>query len=122
MDNERQLEQMENFLRTDKNFNPSILEASKIGGNNAYEFIKRNLSQIFTNKLASEYSWLGKKNKRVFRSLKLSRLLIAANEIVNAMFTKKDIEETMQKWLKRAKERLNAEQNKLNVQRQQENE
>ncbi|XP_039315177.1 uncharacterized protein LOC120359849 isoform X2 [Solenopsis invicta] len=62
MDNERQLEQMEGFLKTDENFNTSILEASKIGGNNAYEFIKRNLSQIFTNKLASEYSWEKKIN------------------------------------------------------------
>lgn len=53
-----------------------ILEASKVGGKNAYEFVKRNLSQILTNELAAKYSWLGKKNKRVFQILKLSQLLI----------------------------------------------
>jgi hypothetical protein len=63
-----------------------ILEASKIGGNDAYELIKRSLSQIFTNKLASEYSWLGKMNKRVFRTLKLSRLLIGTFLIILTYF------------------------------------
>jgi hypothetical protein len=48
----------------------------------------------------------------------MSVSVIAAGEKVNAIFTKKDIEEAIQKWLKRAKERFNAEQNKLNVQRQ----
>lgn len=54
-----------------------ILEVSKVGGKNAYEFVKRNLSQILTNELAAKYSWLGKKNKRVFRILKLSQLIIS---------------------------------------------
>lgn len=91
---------MKEFLRIDENFDTSvklshlfhnsiipyycfvitkifqILEASKVGGKNAYKFIKRNLSQILTNELAATYSWLGKKNKRVFRVLKLSQLLI----------------------------------------------
>ncbi|CAL1681096.1 unnamed protein product [Lasius platythorax] len=116
--NERQLEQVEEFFKIDENFDTSILEASKVGGKNAYEFIKRNLSQILTNELAAKYSWLGKKNKRVFRVLKLSQLLIAAGEKLNATFTKKEIEEAIQKWLKRAKERFDAEQKRLNVQRQ----
>ncbi|XP_011691888.1 PREDICTED: uncharacterized protein LOC105452470 isoform X3 [Wasmannia auropunctata] len=103
--NERQLEeQMEDFLKIDENFDTSILEASKVGGKSAYEFVKRTLSQILTNELAAKYSWLGRKNKRVFQTLKLSQLLIAAGEKVNATFTKKDIEEAIQKWLKRAKE------------------
>lgn len=49
-----------------------ILEVSKVGGKNVYEFVKRNLSQILTNELAAKYSCLGKKNKRVFQILKLS--------------------------------------------------
>jgi len=53
-----------------------ILHASKVGGKSAYEFVKRILSQILTNELAAKYSWLGRKNKRIFHTLKLSQLLI----------------------------------------------
>lgn len=42
--------------------------------------------------------------------------VIAAGEKVNATFTRKDIEEAIQKWLKRAKERCDAEQKRLNAQ------
>lgn len=48
----------------------------------------------------------------------ISVSVTAASEKVNTTFTKKEIEEAIQKWLKRVKERFHAEQKKLNVQRQ----
>lgn len=48
----------------------------------------------------------------------ISVSVTAAGEKLNATFTKKEIEEAIQKWLKRAKERFDAEQKRLNVQRQ----
>jgi len=47
----------------------------------------------------------------------ISISVIAASKKVSATFTKKDIEEAIQKWLKSAKERCDAEQKRLNVQR-----
>jgi len=41
-----------------------------------YEFVKRNLNQLLSNKLAEKYSWLGKKHKRKFYELKLAEMLI----------------------------------------------
>lgn len=47
-----------------------------MGGKHSYDFMKRNLSQLLSNKLAQRYSWFGKKHKQKFNELKLTEMLI----------------------------------------------
>ncbi|XP_036146907.1 uncharacterized protein LOC105840320 [Monomorium pharaonis] len=110
---EQQLEEVEQFLKNKDNFKTSVAQASRIGGKHSYEFIKRNLSKLLSNKLAEGYSWLGKKHKKKFYELKLAEMLIAAGEAYNETFTKKDLEEAIKKWLRRAKERSDAAEKKI---------
>lgn len=53
-----------------------VTQASRIGGKHCYEFMRRSLSQLLSNKMAEKYSWLGKKHKQKFCELKLSEMLI----------------------------------------------
>lgn len=49
---------------------------SKIGGTTPYDFIKRCLSLLFTNKFAERYSWYGAKKKEIFGKLHLANVLL----------------------------------------------
>jgi len=53
-----------------------VTQASRTGGKHSYEFVKRNLSQLLSNKLAEKYSWFGRKHKKKFHELKLAEMLI----------------------------------------------
>ncbi|XP_039312350.1 uncharacterized protein LOC105206708 isoform X3 [Solenopsis invicta] len=106
-------QRLEDFLNQAKNFEASVKEVSRIGGKNPYEFIKRNCTHLLTNELAEKYSWLGARQKRKFAPLKLADLLIVAGQETDSNYTKKVLEEAIQKWLRRAKERMTAELKKL---------
>ncbi|XP_011861114.1 PREDICTED: uncharacterized protein LOC105558166, partial [Vollenhovia emeryi] len=113
-------EHLEQFLCQPNNFEASVKEVSRVGGNHPYEFIKRNCTRLLTNELAEKYSWLGAKQKRKFGHLKLADLLIVSGQNSNSEYTKKVLEEAIQKWLRRAKERLNGEEKKRQKQRTEE--
>lgn len=51
-------------------------EVSQIGGSSVYNFIQRALQMLITNDLAAEYSWLGRRAKKTFNTLKLANLII----------------------------------------------
>ncbi|CAL1678842.1 unnamed protein product [Lasius platythorax] len=110
-------EHVEQFLNQPNNFETSVKEVSRVGGKNPYEFVKRNCTRLLTNELAEKYSWLGAKQKRKFCHLKLADLLIVSGQDSNSAYTTKVLEEAIQKWLRRAKERLNAEKKKEDKQR-----
>ncbi|XP_018392600.1 PREDICTED: uncharacterized protein LOC108771702, partial [Cyphomyrmex costatus] len=76
LNTEQQLQEVEQFLKNQDNFKISVIEASRTGGKHCYEFMKRNLNQLLSNKLAEKYSWLGKKHKKIFQELKLTEMLI----------------------------------------------
>ncbi|XP_024886865.1 uncharacterized protein LOC112464232 isoform X2 [Temnothorax curvispinosus] len=76
LETEQQLQEVEQYLTNQNNFKASVTQASRTGGKHSYEFMKRNLSQLLSNKLAEEYSWLGKKKKQKFHELKLANMLI----------------------------------------------
>lgn len=59
-----------------------VAQASRIGGKHSYEFMKRNLSKLLSDKLAERYSWLGKKQKQKFHELKLAEMLIGKQLIL----------------------------------------
>ncbi|XP_029170533.1 uncharacterized protein LOC114940175 isoform X2 [Nylanderia fulva] len=113
-------EHVEQFLNQPNKFEISVKEVSRVGGKNPYEFIKRNCTRLLTNELAEKYSWLGAKQKRKFCHLKLADLLIVSGQDSNSEYNKKVLEEAVQKWLRRAKERLNGEKKKQDKQRTEE--
>ncbi|KAB0801381.1 hypothetical protein PPYR_05735 [Photinus pyralis] len=99
-------------LRNMEDFNKAILEIAALGGRNTYDFIFRATQKIISNKFSSNFSWLGRKGKRVFKDLSLSSLLINA-AIKTKGCTIKDAEIAIQKWLRRCNKRAKNE-NKIN--------
>jgi len=53
-----------------------VAELSKIGGPTVKEVVKRMMYRLFENCLGMEYSWEGKKKKKVFRSLLISKVIM----------------------------------------------
>jgi len=53
-----------------------VAELSKIGGPTVKEVVKRMMYRLFENCLGMEYSWEGKKKKKVFKSLLISKVII----------------------------------------------
>ncbi|CAH1153704.1 unnamed protein product [Phaedon cochleariae] len=104
INDEATLETVESYLIIDENFQNAVPELANIGGHNVYDFVKRAMTFLVTNKFASKYSFLGRKQKGSFSILKLSELLIkAANHSKKA--DRKEVEEAISKWLRRANER-----------------
>lgn len=58
------------------NYFYQVIQASRMGGKCPYDFVKRNLSVIMNNDLASKYSWLGAKKKKKFNILKVAELIL----------------------------------------------
>ncbi|XP_011688854.1 PREDICTED: uncharacterized protein LOC105450618 [Wasmannia auropunctata] len=107
-------EAVEQFLKIKENFKRSTTDTCSIGGTSPYNFIKRNLCRLISNELAQKYSWLGAKLKRKFCNLQITKMLLAAGiEYSNSTYTEIELEKSIQKWLKRAKERYDAERKKL---------
>ncbi|CAH1170404.1 unnamed protein product [Phaedon cochleariae] len=96
---------LEEYLGTEKHFRATVDEFSKLGGSNLYDFIKRCLNVVISNSFASQFSWQGAKKKRVFRDLKLAKLILVASEQSKLSDNQKATEEAIKKWLRRAKER-----------------
>lgn len=62
----------------------------QLGGNNGYEFIRRGLSMLLTNKLADKYSFFGWKKKKPFCNLNICKILISecSIKVLNKNFIK----------------------------------
>ncbi|KAG5861272.1 hypothetical protein JTB14_003560 [Gonioctena quinquepunctata] len=99
------LEVLEEYLRSEANFQKAIPEISNMGGNSIYDFVKRSLIILITNKFANKFSFLGKKQKASFNKLKICELVINAAEHSRVSCSRKEAEESISKWLRRANER-----------------
>ncbi|VEN40362.1 unnamed protein product [Callosobruchus maculatus] len=110
---EDDLMKLEEILDKTAEFQDLGLELSKIGGSNCYNFIKRVMSTIITNDFALLYSWLGRKGKRPFYTLKLAKaVLYAAEHAKDVSWDRKEVETCVQLWLRRASDRKNTKINK----------
>lgn len=105
IDTIEKFKEAEQFWSDDINFKSSVHEFSKIGGNSIYEFIKRVMTIIITNNLASKFTWFGTKAKESLLKSKLAEILLRAAEISNLDCDRKMVEEAIRKYLRRAKER-----------------
>ncbi|XP_075543246.1 uncharacterized protein LOC142577658 [Dermacentor variabilis] len=89
---------------------PSLQLVNKLvqlGGRNPNAAVKRMLIYLFADKLATEYSWHGKKGKRKFSDLWLCQHLFTAVRRHFPQSTRDDIESTAKSWLCHAPERAN---------------
>ena len=99
------LEELENILKNEEDFEVGVNELANFGGSNNYNFVKRTLSSLITNDVALLFSWLGRKGKKDFHNLILARLIICAAEKSRMSDGRKETETSIQAWLKRASDR-----------------
>ncbi|XP_050515850.1 THAP domain-containing protein 2 isoform X3 [Diabrotica virgifera virgifera] len=98
------------FVRLRDNAVPTIdlmqlQEISKLGGRNAYDFIKRAFQLILSNDQALKYSWKGMKGNRKFNDTRLATLLLRAADVTGLADSQKTSECAIQTWLRRASDR-----------------
>ncbi|KAK4882082.1 hypothetical protein RN001_005401 [Aquatica leii] len=86
-----------------------LQKLSLTGGNDLYDFIFRTTQKLITNSFSSQFSWLGRKGKRVFKNLTLSQLVIKAAMKTKKLYYIQEAKVSIQKWLKRCKERAKNE-------------
>ena len=101
--------ELEEILKDENNFQDAVNEFAKYGGSNSYDFTKRVLSSIVTNDVALQYSWLGRQAKQPFFKLKLAQVVIYAAEKGKVAESRKQSENSIQNWLKRACDRKTAQ-------------
>ncbi|XP_011705269.1 PREDICTED: uncharacterized protein LOC105460516, partial [Wasmannia auropunctata] len=69
------LNEVEQYLEQPNRFQSTVKEFSKMGGTTPYDFVKRCLSLLLSNRLAEQYSWHGAKKKQIFGKLSLANVL-----------------------------------------------
>ncbi|XP_078036313.1 uncharacterized protein LOC144469675 [Augochlora pura] len=102
---ERDILTFESILNNSEEFENGVQELYKMGGDNCYQFVKRVLTTLITNDLALQYSWMGRKAKKAFNKLNTANLIICAAAKASIAGNRKDIEMSIQQWLKRASDR-----------------
>ncbi|XP_031354558.1 uncharacterized protein LOC116179824 isoform X1 [Photinus pyralis] len=108
---------LEDYLSEESNFKAAVHEMSNVGGNNLYEFAKRIVSSFMTDKIATNYTYYGLRNKQNFSKLRLCALILDARKM-NKQFgnaSVKEVEECVMKWLRRSKERSEFKLKKNNM-------
>ncbi|XP_031347261.1 uncharacterized protein LOC116173730 isoform X2 [Photinus pyralis] len=108
IDCEADLQNFEDALQNVADFNKILTEISTFGGRNTYDFIYRATQRIITNRFSADFSWLGRKGKRVFKNLHLASLLTKA-AMKTSNCTAMDAELSVNKWLRRCAERARNE-------------
>ncbi|CAH1183172.1 unnamed protein product [Ceutorhynchus assimilis] len=98
--------ELNNALKDTNFFEKAVNELSRLGGRNIYDFCVRCLKKVMTDELANQYSWLGRRNKKNFSVMEVSKLIIAAAEAGGKAKNKKEVEDAVSGWLRRANDRI----------------
>ncbi|CAG9762675.1 unnamed protein product [Ceutorhynchus assimilis] len=104
--NDEALSELNNALKDTNFFEKAVNELSRLGGRNIYDFCVRCLKKVMTDELANQYSWLGRRNKKNFSVMEVSKLIIAAAEAGGKAKNKKEVEDAVSGWLRRANDRI----------------
>ncbi|XP_018406823.1 PREDICTED: uncharacterized protein LOC108782920 [Cyphomyrmex costatus] len=102
---EEDLQIAERLLEDEAETTKETNELQGLGGNNGYEFIRRVLTMILTNKLANDYSFFGRKKKKSFCDLNICKVVINAAKKGKYCNDTKEVEKNIAGWLRRAAER-----------------
>ncbi|KAM0726724.1 hypothetical protein ACS0PU_006885 [Formica fusca] len=90
-----------------------------IGGSTYEEMSKQMLLYIFTNEVASLYSWVGGKRKRKLNQLEIMKLMFKVVRKTFPCVTEKDFEIKFKDWFRHAKHRFENEKRRQNNSTQQ---
>ncbi|KAF5302862.1 hypothetical protein FQA39_LY02042 [Lamprigera yunnana] len=90
------------FLEEEENFKNAVTELSRVGGSTTYSFVSKTLKLILTNELPLSYSWLSRKGKKVFKTLKVVTLIIECTTVAIKEATRQDIKQSIQLLVRRA--------------------
>ncbi|KAF5301057.1 hypothetical protein FQA39_LY10876 [Lamprigera yunnana] len=109
LQNEEDLVVVEVKLEEEPGFKVKLNQyCCRIGGHKTDEITKLMLRRLFSDKLASLYSWLGAKKKKVFCHLQLANVIINSVCTANkntANCTEKDVVDSIKNWLRHASTR-----------------
>ncbi|XP_050510568.1 uncharacterized protein LOC126887211 [Diabrotica virgifera virgifera] len=101
-----ELQQIEDVLKISDNFKNMVNELCKWGGSSILDFVKRCMGTLITNKLATNYSWLGRRNKQEFCKFSIAAVIVEAAIKSKKCNDKKVAEQEIGRWLRRAGDRL----------------
>ncbi|XP_025162047.1 uncharacterized protein LOC109503742 isoform X3 [Harpegnathos saltator] len=97
---------LEEYLKKEENISPLASYLSTIGGHEDVTSItNRILRRLLSDKIASFYSFLGKRNKKAFAHLKLNSVLMKSVLLALPGSTQHEIENSVKEWLKHAPQR-----------------
>ncbi|KAK4886654.1 hypothetical protein RN001_002925 [Aquatica leii] len=103
--NNKDLAEVEAKLQAGPEFKGNLIRYySSIGGHKVDEIVKLILRKLFSNQLASQYSWLRAKKKRVFSNLILAEVILSSlnANCAAANAKEKDIINRIKNWLRHA--------------------
>ncbi|KAG8228128.1 hypothetical protein J437_LFUL000130 [Ladona fulva] len=110
LDSVEGLERIETRLEADQSFQKCLISAlMTLGGVDVKSSTLNLLKKLMTNNLASKYSWLGLKKKRVFFSLRLNTVIKLCVRNRHSTATDEDVSTITKNWLRLAKLRLDRE-------------
>ncbi|XP_011858997.1 PREDICTED: uncharacterized protein LOC105556509 isoform X2 [Vollenhovia emeryi] len=91
----------------DVTFKEDVLHTFQlIGGHNVHVMLRNVLKTAIADTLVTQFNWNGRKNKRCFKDLEVTKLIIQAIRISYTATTDKDIAEYVSKWLAQASVRI----------------
>ncbi|XP_073694045.1 uncharacterized protein [Garra rufa] len=98
---------LERLLEDDVEKNRLICQLSLLGGQKLEDTVRRMLSNIFTNRLASFFNWAGRGQKRSFETSNLQKTMFRAlrNTPQCKEASKQAFSEAVKKWLRYAPDR-----------------
>ncbi|XP_050960911.1 uncharacterized protein LOC127162145 [Labeo rohita] len=98
---------LERLLEDEAEKNRLVCHLSLLGGHKLEDTVRRMLSHIFTNKLASVFNWAGRGQKRSFETSNLQKIMFCAlrNTPQCKEASKQEFSEAVKKWLRYAPDR-----------------
>ncbi|KAG5884593.1 hypothetical protein JTB14_000610 [Gonioctena quinquepunctata] len=108
--NVQMLDHVEKILENEEAFKRLIDGLTRIGGKDYKECCRRFLKKVLDDKFAAEYSLVGHKHKKVFKSLKICSCILEAIQRCNKEATLKEIEIVVSAYLAKSNDRLKRQQ------------
>ncbi|XP_050065052.1 uncharacterized protein LOC126553983 [Aphis gossypii] len=109
METVESLDEIESKLISDNAFEEKLINCvTQIGGTSIHNFIKRVYSRLFTNQLATSYSWTGFRNNKQLQHLRITKIIKDVC-MKNFKGTELEFETNVKNWFKNGSQRQSRE-------------
>ncbi|XP_077278808.1 uncharacterized protein LOC143906539 [Temnothorax americanus] len=106
--NQTELDTLEDKLQNDEGYrNELIKQLCRARSGNMRTFCIRLIRRIFSNELATKYSWLGTKKKEIFSTLHICKVIMSVIRKSHSDVSDDQIAALIKIWLAHAPERFN---------------